>query len=363
MNVVKFKSFTTFLIPLMLAFLCLLLVPVGLLLGYIWILLVRGNEINPISLLLFAGVGFMIGYYCFLQVARAFRQRFRHMITEIHKMMEGDRALLKSAMPIVSSDEFGQLGLAFNDLQAYVSGHYAEVERELQLAFIVQMSMLPRLESSLAGFHIAALCQQTKEVGGDFYDFVKLSERKFAVLVGDVVGKGMQAALLMTAVMSLFRREIRVGGTAADVLTRLNRHMFQALQGNLFITVSLVIFDQDHTDLLYANAGHMPPYVMWEDRLEEIVRPSLPLGIIAEASYQTHRIDFPRGSQIVMYTDGMIESLRKDGSMVGFESFEQYLLERTEGTLSQQIEMLMKRISESANPDREDDRTVIWIER
>ncbi len=359
MNPLKSRSFSTFLIPLLLAFLGLLLVPVGLLLTYIWILQVRGDEVNPIYLFIFAGFGFTIGYYCFLQVAKALRQRFREMIIGIRAMVEGDRKILKSTMPIKSSDEFGQLGLAFNDLQGYIAGQYAEVERELQLAFIVQMNLLPHDELSCAGFQIAALCRQSKEVGGDFYDVVQLTERRVAVIVGDVVGKGLQAALLMTAVMSLFR----AGGTAADVITRLNQQMFQALQGELFITMGLVIFDQDESMLMYAAAGHMPPYLLQEGQLVEMIHPTLPLGIIAEAVYQNQAIHFPQGSRFVMYTDGMIESQRKDGSMIGFESFEQYLLDLSGGTLSQQVETIMERISETADRNREDDRTIVMVER
>ncbi|MDF2650292.1 MAG: hypothetical protein K0Q73_6097 [Paenibacillus sp.] len=363
MTPLKLKSFSTFLIPLMLAFLSLLLVPVGLLLIYVWILQVRENEMNPLYLFLFAGCGFIIGYLCFLQVAKAFRQRFRVMITGIRTMMDGDRKMLQSTMPISSTDEFGQLGLAFNDLQKYIAGQYAEVERELQLAFVVQQNLLPQNEHSIAGFHIAALCRQTKEVGGDFYDIVSLNEGKFAIIVGDVVGKGLQAALLMTVVMSLFRREIRVGGTAGDVLVRLNRQLFQALQGQLFITAGLAIFDRNESTLTYANAGHMPPYLLREGRLAEEIHPSLPLGIIAEATYQSHIIDYPQGTRFVMYTDGMVESQREDGEMIGFESFERYLLELSEGKLLEQAEALMERISVSIDRRREDDRTVVIVER
>ncbi|MDF2668851.1 MAG: hypothetical protein K0R67_1157 [Paenibacillus sp.] len=348
----------------MLAYLGLLLVPVSLLLTYVWISQSRGEEINPIYLFVIAGCGFIIGYLCFYQVAKAFRQRFRVMITGMREMMEGDRRSLQGKMENLSADEFGQLGLAFNDLQGYISEQYAGVERELQLAYTVQQSLLPQGESSIAGFHIAALCRQTREVGGDFYDIVRLGDRRVALLVGDVAGKGLQAAMLMSVVMSLFRREMRAGGAADEVLSRLNRQLFQALQGQLFITAGLAIFDQDESTLSYANAGHMPPYLLLKGGLEEAaIHPSLPLGIMAETTYVIHAIDYPKGSRFVMYTDGMLEGSQESGGMVGFEGFERYLLELGEGSLSQQAEALMERVSEFTDRRHEDDRTVVIVER
>ena len=324
---------------------------------------IRDNEINPLYLFLIAGCSFTIGYFFFLEVSKGFRRRFREMISGISAMMEGDRKLLQSKMHIVTADEFGQLGLAFNDLQEYSAEHYAEIERELQLAFTVQQSLLPQGVITLVDCTIAALCRQTKEVGGDFYDIVPLSEERFAVIVGDVAGKGLQAALLMSAVMSLFRREIREGRAAGEVLARLNRQLFQAIQGRLFITTGLAIIDRKESTLTYANAGHMPPYLIREDQLEEFIHPSLPLGIIPDTVYLNHVIPFPIGSRFVMYTDGMVESQLKDGNMLGFEYFEQYLLELRREDLAQQAEDLMERIADSADRQHEDDRTVVMIER
>ncbi len=363
MNVSKLTLTSTFLVPLMLIFLGLLLVPIGVLLGYVWILELRGGEMNLLYLFLIAGCGFTIGFLCFLLVARAFRGRFRAMITSIRSMMEGDRMMLQSKMPVVSADEFGQLSLAFNDLQAYIAGQYAGVEQELQMAFTVQQRLLPQGELSIASFDVASRCRQTNEVGGDFYDVIPLSESKFAVIVGDVAGKGLQAALIMSAVMSLFRRGIRAGETAGDVLTRVNRQLAQALQGQLFITAGLAIFDRDLSEIAYANAGHMPPYLLHDGRLEEALYPSLPLGISVETTYQTHAIACPKGSRLVIYTDGMVEGQRGDGEMIGFDGFEQYLLETGNQTLSEQVEALIERCSGSVGRHRADDLTIVMVER
>jgi len=360
------SSTRSFLTPLLLAFIALLLLPVALLIVYVWYVQVAEHNWKATTLLLVAVIGFFVGYIGFLQVAKAFRRRFQDMIGAITSLMKGDRQQLKGKITVSDSDEFGQLGMAFNDLQQFTSNKYANIEQELQLAFYVQQSLLPRDEYELSNFQIAAICRQTKDVGGDFYDIVKLGDHKFACLVGDVANKGMQAALLMSASMSLFRREMKLGGSAGEILTRLNRHLYQALQAKIFVTVGLAIYDLtiDKETVEYANAGHMPPYLLIDGELTDFIYPSMPLGVSRDSQYKSHKIQLPIGSRFIMYTDGMIESMRGDGTMVGFEGFEQYLLQLDSSSEPiQQVNHLMKQVVPKVFNKTEDDMTIVMLRR
>lgn len=339
----------------MLAFMLLLLIPIILMFLYVWYVQANGGHWKPLILILLACFVFLLSYLSFLQVAKALSSRFRTMIERIGALMAGSRLELQGKMDVTGLDEFGQLGQAFNELQAYTSGKYATIEHELRMAYRIQQSLLPQREHHIGNCRISAICRQTKEVGGDFYDIVQL-DHGFAIIVGDVVGKGLQAALLMSATMTLFRREIRQGGSASEVLERLNLQLFQALSGKMFVTAGLAIIENEST-LSYANAGHMPPYLLHNGKLEEFIHPSMPLGVDSTTVYASYAIDCPQDSRFIMYTDGMVESFDRDGTMLGFEGFERHLLSLTD------VNEMMERLTQTIDRNVEDDRTLVVIER
>jgi len=355
---------STFLKPLLAAFVSLLLLPVAFLLLYIGIARALESEVRLPLLFAIAAAGLAVACLLFVRSVRTVRSRFRTMITGMQSLLEGDRLALQRTMPVDAGDELGQLGDAFNELQQYIATQYADVERELKLAYGVQQNLLPAGGRNVAGFRFAAVCVQTKEVGGDFYDIVQLDETRAAVIVGDVAGKGMQAALLMSALLALFRREIRLGGTAAEVLERLNRLMFGALQGQLFITAGIAVFDSGLPEVEYASAGHMPPWVLAEGGAEETELSALPLGILPQTAYRNYRIAFPAGARFVLYTDGLVEGEDADGEAVGFARFARDLQELDAAEpLARQAERLMARTSSARDSRHADDRTVMLVAR
>jgi serine phosphatase RsbU (regulator of sigma subunit) len=358
------EPFSTFLKPLTIAFLSLLLLPVVSLLWFVAYEQAAGREPRLSILLTLAGAGFMLGVLGFLIIGLRFRRAFRTMISGISVMLEGNRELLRSKMPVRTSDEIGQLGHAFNELQTYITQKYVGLEQELALAYSVQHRLLPEGYREIGVFGIAAACKQTKEVGGDLYDIMDLGEGRMAVIVGDVTGKGMPAALLMTATLALFRREARSGASAADVLSALNRMIAPAVQKKLFITLGLAIFDESRNTVEYASAGHMPPYVVTKGELREVSVSSMPLGIFAEAKYRNQYIPFPGGSRLILYTDGIVEGHGEDGEMLGFEQFEPYLLQSfaAEG-IEGQLDVLMNRFAQAGGGRYPDDRAAVIIER
>lgn len=354
----------TFLKPLLLSFLILLGVPVLIVLFAVETGNAEGGRTGlPLLYGLFGG-GTVISYVLFRQVTKRFRRRFRELIEGMGALLEGDRDMLRGRIADHNRDEFGELGAAFNELQDYLTRQYADLERELQLAYRLQSSLLPGGYREASGFAIAADCRQTRMVGGDLFDIVPLGESKVAVVIGDVAGKGMPAALLMSGTMALLRRELRAGGSAADVLTRTNRLMFGALQGKLFVTIGLAVFDREETAVQYAGAGHLPPYLLRGRAVEEGPVSSLPLGVLPGTTYRDHAIAFPPDSRLVLFTDGIVESDGPDGQMLGFERFERLLgeLRESEG-LTEQVSSLMQAAAPSGDNRRADDRTIVIVRR
>lgn len=309
-----------------------------------------------------AGSALIFGLFLFLLLAWQLRTEIQELIRGLFSLLQGDRAWLYDRMPIMSQDEVGQLGLAFNRLQEHISREYREVEQEMQLAYQVQQRLLPPAAHLIGGCRITAVCLPVREVGGDLYDIVRLSEDRFAVLAGDVSGHGMPSALVMSAILVLFRAEVRRGGSAGELLNRLNQSMVDTLQGNMFVTLGLGIFDLRKGTLEYASAGHMAPYLLRGGQVTQIPCSSLPLGISKAETYRQVVIPILAADRFVLYTDGVVEAMDENGKMFGFPEFEHYLslLNQAESARGQ-LDALVKNLPRNRG-SHDDDLTIILVE-
>lgn len=364
LNRIEWKA--SFLRPLLLAFISVLLITIFSMAGYVINSIVFGNPIHLTILFSIAFVAFLFGVCLFLLLAKEFMHELQVMIRSIHSLIGGERIKLHQKIPVISKDEVGQLAYAFNELQDYVARQYADLEYELHLAYQVQRSLLPQENQRIGGCHIVASCQSMKEVGGDLYDIYIIDKDRFAVLIGDVSGKGISAALLMSAVIHLFKMEMERGGSAGQILTRLNRLMVETLRGERYITLGLAIIDMREKTASYASAGHVAPYYIRDGKVEQVLLSSLPAGIAKDEAYSEITIPFAPNDQFVFYTDGLIEKLDEQGEFIGFDRFEQFLqkLEHTDH-LERQFHVLRQWLGEGSTAKYEDDRTLImarWTE-
>jgi len=216
----------------------------------------------------------------------------------------------------------------------------------------------------IAGVEIAFSCRQCREVGGDYYDFIHLGERKLALAIGDVAGKGMPAALLMSAMLTGFRMEVVKGGTAENILTKVNRHVFNMTRGNMYSTLGLALFDFAGGSAVvnYASAGHMDPYIVREGNVIAWQGSTLPLGIDSDIRYQGSDITLAPGDIFVMYTDGVVEARSAHGQMVGFDWWEQELRRLSpERDLAIQLAELLERFPHPNPEEPDDDRTIVML--
>lgn len=278
-------------------------------------------------------------------------------------------------IPVTSSDETGQLAEAFNALQDQMEREYAGIRDELKLAYQVQQRLLPPPKHEIGCYRIVCHSRPARQVGGDLYDVLRLSEHRFAIAIGDVSGKGLSAALVMSAVITLFRMEARRGGSAAETMTRLNGQLSETLRGSMMVTLGIGLFDSRSGALSYASGGHLAPYVIARDGG---VRPcpysSLPLGFDADGSYREERIELAPGECLVLYTDGVIERTDESGSMFGFERLEGVLAGLPPGgTPEARMDRIRTRMQApggideaariEASDDKDDDWTLMLIQR
>lgn len=198
------------------------------------------------------------------------------------------------------------------------------VEQELEIARHIQANLFPRQLPAIAGLELAGRCLPARETGGDFYDVVDLGSR-VGVIVGDVSGKSLPAAMLMAAARSTTRSEARNHETPWVVLTETNRWLVDDVPHNSFVALSYALVDPERRTLLMASAGQLTPLLRRADGATSFLEPppGLPLGLSHTVEFAQLELDLQGGDTLVFYTDGIVEAHDKARRLFGFERLEQ----------------------------------------
>ena len=189
------------------------------------------------------------------------------------------------------------------------------LQRELEIAREVQRSFLPARMPATPGLDIAARCLAAEEVGGDYYDVIPLDERRLALVIGDVSGKGIQAAFFMTLAKGFLQSLAHETGSPAEVLRRANRLFFANAPRGTFISLIYGVFDLDTRSFTFARAGHNPVILKRSpNQTADFVQPAgLAIGLTPRAVFdetiQEHTLDLGPGDTLVFYTDGFSEAM------------------------------------------------------
>ena len=200
---------------------------------------------------------------------------------------------------------------------------------ELAAAHEAQMAIMPQAPPDLPGFDIAATCIPAHEVGGDFFDFLELDDRgqRLCVIVGDVAGKAMPAA--MTAVMSdgMVISRIGQGGSVAEIMSDLNRSIYGKVTARVFTALCLAVLDRERGELTFANAGLCQPLLRSAAGTEyvESEGPKVPLGSFPNTAYESRTFPLAPDDVIVFFSDGLPEARDSAGKEYGYEALVELL--------------------------------------
>ena len=237
----------------------------------------------------------------------------------------------------------------------------AVMDAELAHAQRIQSGLLPKAMPIIAGAEIAARYLPMQQVAGDFYDFVELSESRFGVLVADVTGHGVAAALvasMIKAAMLIMREHAEA---PAELLTRLNTVFCNQLEGQ-FITAVYAVFDTQKQTLRFSGAGH-PPILKWQNASGDgklLESNGLPLGMFANAHYPVAEAAFHPGDRLLLYTDGLPEAAAADEEQFGVERMQAIL--QKEPTAAGIVESELFSVRQwRGSSDIEDDLTALAI--
>ncbi|WP_058867929.1 SpoIIE family protein phosphatase [Chloracidobacterium thermophilum] len=200
-------------------------------------------------------------------------------------------------------------------------------EEELQVASEIQLSLHPTRPPQLAGWDIAGLSFPCREIGGDYYDFIPRGDDKLLLAVGDVSGKGMGAALMMSSVHAALRAQAQTARTLADIVAAVNDYLVENSPENKFLTLFCAELDPATGILHYTSAGHDPALLVRADgTYTELAAQGIPLGILPNIAPAIHQVSLLPGDVLAIYTDGLTESLNEQGEILGLERLAQTIL-------------------------------------
>ncbi|HEY6753083.1 MAG TPA: SpoIIE family protein phosphatase [Rubrobacteraceae bacterium] len=254
-----------------------------------------------------------------------------------------------------------ELEVANKELETF----YHSVEQELRMARRIQHALLPKDLPELEGWQIAYHYQPAREVGGDFYDFLRFEDGQVGLVIGDVSGKGMAAALVMANTQSVLRAVARRRGiTPGQVLEEANELMCAYIPPNTFVTCFYGVLDPESGRLVYANAGHDPPCERHDSRVDELRARGMPLGLMPGMLYEQKETVLAAGDNLLFYSDGLVEAHDPKGEMFGFPRLQGLIEAHRSGDPSLN-DFLLSELTRFTGKNwyQEDDITLLSLER
>ncbi len=197
----------------------------------------------------------------------------------------------------------------------------AHKEYEIETARQIQQSFLPESTPRLNGFDLAAFSLPALEVGGDFYDFIPIAQDKWGLVIADVSGKGFPAALFMALSRTCVRANAMGKSTASEAIRMANNLISQDAKSGMFVTLFYALLDINHRRLHYVNAGHNPPLLLKGNAGGVIMlgAKGIALGVMDEINLEEMQLDLGSNDTVVLYTDGVTESINKKEEQFGLD--------------------------------------------
>lgn len=243
-----------------------------------------------------------------------------------------------------------------------------EMERlaqELQVARLIQQTLLPKQVPNLSGWQIASHYQPARAVGGDFYDFFERPDGKLVLIIADVTDKGVPAALVMATTRAVLRGASRRMLSPGAALERSNNLICPEIPSAMFITCLYAILDPQSGRLQFANAGHDLPFRRNGDEVQELRATGMPLGLMPDMKYEENQVVLEPGDTLVLYTDGLVEAHNVNREMFGFPRLHQLLKASNAQNGNDLITCMLDELAvfTGAGWEQEDDVTLVTLHR
>lgn len=257
-----------------------------------------------------------------------------------------------------------QLTRAYRDLQA-AQAWLVEKEKheyDMRMARTIQEGILPRQVPDLSGWRVAAYWQPAQAVGGDFYDFIPLPDGRLGLVLGDVTGKGIPAALVVATTHSVIRAAARSTAHPGVLLNQVNELLCPDMPRNMFVTCFVAALNPQTGRLDFANAGHCLPYQRSGDEVVELRARGMPLGLMPEMEYEEKTASLSEEDSLVIFSDGLVEAHDPNREMFGLPRLRERLARAENRRLT---EYLLEEVENFCGEEweQEDDLTIVSLER
>jgi sigma-B regulation protein RsbU (phosphoserine phosphatase) len=320
--------------------------------------------------LIIEGVALLIG----VRLTRSMTRAVDTLYDATERVKAGD---FSYRIQIPSHDQLSALGQAFDSMTASVerllleSQERLRMQNDLEIAQEVQRQLFPQSAPAVPGLELYGVCKAARSVSGDYYDFFSVDEHRVGLVLGDVSGKGISAALLMAAIQSALRAQFydglapgqgpkRAEVSTAEVVERLNRQLYANTPLEKYVTFFFAVYDGRTRKLSYTNGGHLPPVLFRGDKLERLRTGGTVVGLFPSSSYEEGEVQLVPGDLLVAFTDGITEP----ENIYGEEFGEARVLEVTRRALHAPPATLVEEIYRSVNewtgsPELQDDMTLV----
>jgi sigma-B regulation protein RsbU (phosphoserine phosphatase) len=237
-----------------------------------------------------------------------------------------------------------------------------EKKRQVEEARRMQERMLPAQMPKFSGFDVQTFWKPALDVGGDYFDAIPLTDSTAAFCIGDVAGKGLPAALLMTAMQASAHGLSKTVSDAAEMCRQLNRVVLNNTRSDRFTTFFYGILDSTRCSLQYSNAGHVPPILVRQDgRVARLSEGGTVLGLFSDADYERTEIDFGPGDRLVLVTDGITEATNSADEEFGEDRLIRLLVEQRHASSAELQQILLQAVAAFAGQALQDDATLMIV--
>ena len=257
-----------------------------------------------------------------------------------------------------------QLAIAVENARLHADSlEKVRLEKDIEIARQIQMHLLPTVPDNVPGLEVALHFAAVSQASGDAYDFVPVGEHKLAVLIGDVTGHGVGAALLTHAAQAAVRSYLELLNDLGEVTTRLNNRLVHGVEPGMFFSMLLFVVDTQERTLTYVNAGHPPVYLVQDGCLKELEKTGMVLGVVEDQEYEVRGpIPLNPGDLVFVATDGAEETMNSSRETFGVERLKEFLTESRTKPVSGVLDELGTRLRQHASGQKaEDDVTMIAL--
>jgi len=302
----------------------------------------------------------------------------RSLTGTIHDIYAGTRKIetgdFSHRIPIRTKDQLSELGTSFNSMTEHIERLIAEVkekeklEAELEIARQVQSQLFPKAVPKLKTLELTGRCNPARVVSGDYYDFIPFDPRWTALVIGDIAGKGISAALLMASIQSSLHAQLKLSSngvvSTATLVERLNRQLYENTSAEKYASFYCGVYDDQNGNLLYTNAGHLPPILVRRGKTSRLEPNGMVVGIFPDSPYEQDLIELQRGDLLAAFTDGITESEDAKGEQFGEIRLTDLLVRHSEKPLDDIIQIVTDAVRNWAyDLDNQDDTTMLLARR